>query len=163
MDNNSAIIQLRAEFAAFKELHAEQLKARDAALVTQAAEYERRLDILNHAHEANQARNAEFVAQSRFDDYTKSAELALQTALERSDEKQTSYAEARDKEISELNMRISSKLDTTTYTEQHGALTKVVESLVSWRTGITARAGLLSGGMLILGGGLGAVIAHFLH
>jgi len=45
----------------------ERLKARDEALGLQAAEYERRLALLNHAHEAAQQRDSLFVSTERYD------------------------------------------------------------------------------------------------
>lgn len=46
-----------------------QQKLRDKARNLQAKEYERRLTVLNHAHEQNLERNAEFVSKDKFESF----------------------------------------------------------------------------------------------
>jgi hypothetical protein len=58
---------INVKIAGLKELWTAELKGRDIALALQAAEYERRLEALNHEHEKNQARNNEFVSDEKFE------------------------------------------------------------------------------------------------
>ena len=64
-----------------------RLKDLRRALKLQAAEYERRLNQLNHAHEQNIERNAEFVSEEKFNgfvrefrEYKETTDKALQIA-----------------------------------------------------------------------------------
>lgn len=45
----------------------ERIRGREEALQLQASEYERRLDDLNHEHDKNKERNAEFVRREQYD------------------------------------------------------------------------------------------------
>lgn len=57
------------------------------ALQLQAAEYERRLNSLNHAHEQARQKEADYVTLDKYEDWIKQSTLALSAALLRMNEK----------------------------------------------------------------------------
>ncbi len=91
----------------------EQLKASEKALRLQAEEYERRLDVLNHAHEEAREVAAKTVNRKEFEDYVKATQMARdeavrteadkrELALQRVDEKFDDYVkryEVRQREV----------------------------------------------------------------
>jgi hypothetical protein len=70
-----------------KALIDERFVALDKALELQAAEYERRLAALNHAHEKAVAVQHTYVTQEKYEDRIKSEDAALAAALLRVDER----------------------------------------------------------------------------
>jgi hypothetical protein len=72
---------LRREITALREWFDRELMLRDKALELQAKEYERRLEVLNHAHAAAVEAQAKTVPREMYDSDRKGQEQALATAL----------------------------------------------------------------------------------
>ena len=118
----------------------EQAQSRANALRLQAIEYERRLTDLNHAHaHAEQARLGS-VSSDKFEDYIKTSAEALSVALTRADEQLSESVRRSDARYLEITTRIA--------------------ALETWRTSVTARAGVFLAVALAGGGILGAVISR---
>jgi predicted ribosome quality control (RQC) complex YloA/Tae2 family protein len=64
-----------------------QMAEREKALLVQAAEYERRLDSLNHAHEEAMRVQHTYVTADKYEDYIEQARHANDASLERMNEK----------------------------------------------------------------------------
>ena len=87
-----------------KELLDERFAALKQALDLQAREYERRLSLLNHAHEKAVEERGTFVTQEKYEDKMKAEATARRIALDRVDEKFEEYVklyERRQREVDE--------------------------------------------------------------
>lgn len=103
---------LREALEAIKETFRAQVLSDTKALEKQAVEYERRLDTLNHAHEAAVEAQAATVPREMFDAYIKEQALAVDLRVQAANDREAAAIEA-------VNAR--------------------VDDLTTWRSGIEGR------------------------
>ncbi len=89
-----------------KELVLERFRAIEKARKLQADEYERRLTVLNHAHEQAVEVQHTYVTQEKYEDYVKQTKSALEIALQRTDEKISALDTSINKDILLLKERV---------------------------------------------------------
>lgn len=77
------------------------------ALELQHTETERRLDVLNHAHETAVEVQHTYVTQDKYDDFVRTNEAARDVAFTRADDRITAVQLAAGKDASDLAKRVS--------------------------------------------------------
>jgi hypothetical protein len=87
----------------------ERLAGMGQALELQAAEYERRLDVLNHAHEEAREVAKTTVTQERFDQYVVTEAEKREFALTRVDEKFEDYIKRYEQRQREVDLLLSAQ------------------------------------------------------
>jgi len=88
-------------------------KADRRALKLQAAEYERRLESLNHAHEQARQKEAEYVTRDKYEDWIKQNKTALDAALLRINEKLDTQDRNHREQLAPLNTYVASQQGST--------------------------------------------------
>lgn len=101
--------EVKRQLSDFEKHLAAQREADMTALRLQAAEYERRLDVLNHAHEEARAVQAVTVTRERFDDYTRTEQEKRELALQRVDEKFQDYVKRYEQRQREVDLLLSAQ------------------------------------------------------
>jgi hypothetical protein len=97
------------KIAALKELLKTEIQGRDRALKLQATDYLRRLEELNHAHEANIARNAEFVGREKFEAFEREYRQYKEANDRAVESKAKAIAEAVEQKADAANKAVDTK------------------------------------------------------
>ena len=105
-------VAMREALESIKELFKQQAVSDRRALELQAEEYERRLDTLNHAHQAAVEAQAKTVPREMFDQYVKEQQASISARV-------TAQTDKFVTAIDQLNER--------------------VDGLVNWRSGLEGR------------------------
>lgn len=100
----------------------------EKAIILQAAEYARRLDVLNHAHEKAERIQNTYVTHDKFEDNQRAAQTARDVISNRMELRIEKLDKAQDEFITQ-----------DLYNERHIALQNRLNSVELWRSNIQGR------------------------
>ena len=147
----------------FERILEEHDKAHDAqhqAVELAAKELERRLDILNHAHERSQEERSHFLQREKYDSERVTAALEVKALAEKVEDTLKVRAAAVDDRFSRVDEKIEDRFNQNARISDDRLA--VLQARLAPLEKFHDRSVFIGGGLVVLGGVIGAVVIKVL-